>query len=186
MSSETSNKSIFTVKEMTFTAIFSALIAICSWISIPTTVPFTMQTFAVFCALSVLGGKRGFFSILIYIILGLIGVPVFAHFSAGPSVLFGMTGGYIIGFLFTAVIYWIFEKISKDNLIISIISLVIGLAVCYAFGTAWFMVVYTRSSGAIGLASALGMCVIPFIIPDIIKLAVAVIISGKLKKYAAL
>lgn len=111
---------------------------------------------------------------------------MFAQFSAGPSVLFGMTGGYIIGFLFTAVIYWIFEKISKDNLILSIISLVIGLAVCYAFGTAWFMVVYTRSSGAIGLASALGMCVIPFIIPDIIKLAVAVILSGKLKKYADL
>ena len=82
-------------------ALFAAIIAVCSWIQIPMTVPFTMQTFAVFCALATLGGKGGTISILIYIVLGAVGVPVFAGFTGGIGILFGTTGGYIIGFLFT-------------------------------------------------------------------------------------
>ena len=78
-------KPAFTTKEIAFTAMFTALIAVCSWISIPTAIPFTMQTFAVFFTLECLGGKRGFFAVLIYLMLGLCGVPVFAEFSAGIS-----------------------------------------------------------------------------------------------------
>ena len=78
-------------------ALFAAIIAVCSWIQIPMTVPFTMQTFAVFCALTTLGGKGGTISILIYIVLGAVGVPVFAGFTGGIGILFGTTGGYIIG-----------------------------------------------------------------------------------------
>ncbi|MEI3229118.1 MAG: biotin transporter BioY [Lachnospiraceae bacterium] len=88
-------------RDMVYIAIFAVLIAICSWISIPTTVPFTLQTFAVFLAVGVLGGKRGTLSILIYLLLGAIGVPVFAGFTGGIGIVLGTTGGYIIGFLFS-------------------------------------------------------------------------------------
>ena len=95
-------------KDIVFIGIFAALMAICSWISIPTTVPFTLQTFAVFMAVGVLGGKRGTLSVLVYILLGAIGVPVFAGFAGGLGILTGSTGGYILGFLFSALIMWVF------------------------------------------------------------------------------
>ena len=93
------------VLDLVYISIGAALIAICSWISIPTAVPFTLQTFAVFFVLLLLGGERGTIATLIYILLGAIGVPVFAGFSGGIGILFGSTGGYIIGFLFTGLIY---------------------------------------------------------------------------------
>ena len=120
-------------------ALFAAIIAVCSWIQIPMTVPFTMQTFAVFCALATLGGKGGTISILIYIVLGAVGVPVFAGFTGGIGILFGTTGGYIIGFLFTGLLYWLITHFFGEKLPVMILALVLGLAVCYAFGTAWFL-----------------------------------------------
>lgn len=179
-------KPIFTVKELAFIGMFAVLIAICSWISIPTTVPFTLQTFGVFCALGILGGKRGFFAALTYILLGAIGIPVFAGFSGGFGVILGTTGGYIIGFLISALVYWLITAKFGTNLVTMIISMVLGLILCYAFGTAWFMIVYAQSSGAIGLVTALGWCVFPFIIPDLIKIALAILISNRVGKYAKL
>ncbi len=79
-------------RDIVFIGIFAALIAICSWISIPTTVPFTLQTMGVFTAVGLLGGKRGSLAVLVYILLGLVGLPVFAGFSGGVGVLFGTTG----------------------------------------------------------------------------------------------
>jgi biotin transport system substrate-specific component len=169
--------------DMAYIAIFTVLMAICSWISIPTAVPFTLQTFGVFIAVGVLGGKRGTLSVLVYILLGLIGIPVFAGFSGGIAVLFGSTGGYILGFIFSALVMWAFEKFLGRKPVIQILSMLAGLIVCYAFGTAWFMVVYARQSGSVGLVTALGWCVIPFIIPDLIKIALAYVLSGKLRKY---
>ena len=87
--------------DIVYIAVFAVIMAICSWISIPAAVPFTLQTFGVFVAVGVLGGKRGTLSILVFILLGAIGVPVFAGFSGGIGVLAGTTGGYIIGFLFS-------------------------------------------------------------------------------------
>lgn len=97
--------------DMVYIAVFAVLIAICSWISIPMTVPFTLQTFAVFLAVGVLGGKRGSLAVLIYILLGAVGIPVFAGFSGGIGQLLGNTGGYIIGFLFSALLMWLIEAV---------------------------------------------------------------------------
>ena len=171
-------------RDMVYIAIFAVLIAICSWISIPTTVPFTLQTFAVFLAVGVLGGKRGTLSILIYLLLGAIGVPVFAGFTGGIGIVLGTTGGYIIGFIFSALVMWAFEKFLGRKPVVQIISMIVGLLVCYAFGTVWFMVAYARSTGAVGLMAVLGWCVFPFIIPDLIKIALAYVLSGKVRKYA--
>ncbi|WP_026518826.1 biotin transporter BioY [Butyrivibrio sp. FCS006] len=169
------------VLDLVYIAIGAALIAICSWISIPTAVPFTLQTFAVFFVLLALGGERGTLATLVYVLLGAVGVPVFAGFSGGIGVLLGNTGGYIIGFLFTGLIYILFTKFFKKSIVMKVVALVIGLAVCYAFGTAWFMHVYMKSSGEVGLLTVLGWCVFPFIIPDLLKLALAVVISKRIE-----
>ncbi len=182
MEASTINRSRFRTVDIAYIAMFAALTAVCSWISIPTTVPFTLQTFAVFASMLILGGERGFFAVLTYILLGAAGVPVFAEFSGGLSVLFGMTGGYIIGFLFTALIYWVCEKFIGQHAAVKIGALILGLAVCYAFGTVWFINIYSKKVEQIGLKGALGMCVTPFLIPDAVKLALAWVISVGLKK----
>ena len=168
--------------DMVYIAVFAVLIAICSWISIPMTVPFTLQTFAVFLAVGVLGGKRGSLAVLVYILLGAVGIPVFAGFSGGIGVLLGNTGGYIVGFLFSALVMWLIERFCGRKTWVLGVSMVVGLIVCYAIGTVWFMVVYAQNAGAVGLATVLGWCVIPFIIPDLVKIALALALSKRLGK----
>ena len=169
--------------DMVYIAIFAVLMAICSWISIPMTVPFTLQTFGVFISVGIMGGKRGTVAVLVYILLGAIGVPVFAGFSGGFGVLLNTTGGYIIGFLFSALVMWGIEKVFGRKPVMQILSMLVGLIVCYAIGTAWFMVVYSRANGAVGLGTVLGWCVIPFIIPDLVKIALAFVLSARLRQY---
>ena len=166
--------------DMVYIALFAVLMAVCSWISIPAAVPFTMQTFGVFLAVAVLGGKRGTLAILVYLLLGAVGAPVFAGFSGGISALVGSTGGYIIGFLFLALVMWLMERLLGKKTWVLAVSMVLGLVVCYAFGTAWFMVVYARTTGAIGLWTALGWCVFPYIIPDLAKIVLALMLSKRL------
>lgn len=181
-----STKNRITTKELVFTALMAVIIAVCSWISIPTTVPFTLQTFGVFMAVGLIGGKKGSLAILVYILLGAVGVPVFAGFSGGIGILFGTTGGYIVGFLLSGLVYWAITAAFGEKLPIMITAMVLGLIVCYAFGTAWFMIVYAKNVEAIGLATALGWCVFPFIIPDCIKIALAIVLTKQLKKYVKL
>lgn len=176
-------KTKFKPVELAYIGIFAALIAVCSWISIPTTVPFTLQTFAVFLALAMLGGRNGFFAVLTYILLGAVGVPVFAGFKGGIAALLGNTGGYIVGFLLLAGVYWLMTSLINEKIYIKAIALVLGLALCYAFGTAWFMFVYIKSNGAVSLITVLGWCVFPFILPDVIKLALSLLISSRLSRF---
>ena len=183
MSTAAAVKSKWSAKDMAYVAIMAVVIAICSWISIPTTVPFTLQTFAVFLAVGVLGGRRGTFAVLVFILLGAVGVPVFAGFQGGIGVLLGTTGGYIIGFLLSALLYWAMTRALGEKTPVMVAAMVLGLIVCYAFGTAWFMIVYARNAGAIGLGTALGWCVFPFIIPDLVKIALAVGLTRVLKPH---
>lgn len=173
----------FRVVDLTYMAVGAALTAVCSWISIPSTVPFTLQTFAVFCVLSLLGGKRGTVSIVIYILLGAVGMPVFAGFTGGIGILLGTTGGYIIGFILMGLLFWLAERFFGNALPVRIVSMLAGLLVCYAFGTGWFLWVYARQSGAVGIGTALSWCVLPFILPDLAKMALAVGIAGRVKKF---
>ena len=172
-----------TTKDIVQIGIFAALIAICSWISIPTAVPFTLQTFGVFMAVEVLGGKRGTIAVLVYLLLGAVGLPVFAGFTGGVGILLGSTGGYIVGFLFAALLMWLLESVLPQSPAVSILAMVAGLLVCYAMGTVWFMVVFTRNNGAVELMTVLGWCVFPFIIPDLIKIALAWLISRRVRAY---
>ena len=141
--------------DLAYAALFAVLLMVCAWINIPLTVPFTLQTFGVFAALGTLGGRRGTLAILAYLLLGLVGLPVFSGFQGGPGVLLGTTA-------------------------VTAAAMVLGLLVCYAFGTAWFLVAYARAAGPIGLWAALGMCVFPFVVPDLVKLALAWMLSRRL------
>ena len=169
-------------RDIVYMSVFTAMISICSWISIPASIPFTLQTMGVFMTVGLLGGKRGTLTVLTYILLGAIGVPVFAGLTGGIRVLLGTTGGYIMGFLLSALLMWGIETIMGRNQIVLAFSMIAGLIVCYAFGTAWFMLIYTQHSGVIGLSTVLGLCVIPFIIPDLIKVGVALFLTNRLKK----
>ena len=172
-----------TAVDIVIIGLSAAIIAVCSQISIPAAVPFTLQTFAVFVGAGLFGAKRGTLSVVIYILLGAVGVPVFSGFRGGISALFGATGGYITGFIFTALIVGtVSDKFSRNPLPL-VISMLLGLAACYIFGTMWFMIIYTRNTGAIGLSAVLSMCVVPFIIPDIIKITCAALVCGRVGKH---
>lgn len=168
--------------DMVYVGVFAVIIAICSWITIPSAVPFTMQTFAVFLAVGVLGGRRGSLAVLIYVLMGAIGLPVFHGFMGGIGIILGNTGGYIVGFILSALLMWGMEALLGRKAWAMTVSMLLGLLVCYAFGTVWFMVVYAENAGAVGLTAVLGWCVIPFIIPDVIKIALALFLSKRLAR----
>ncbi len=170
-------------RDMVYIGLFAVLISVCAWISIPWVVPFTLQTFGVFFTLVLLGGKRGSICILVYILLGALGIPVFSGFQGGPGVLFGTTGGYILGFLLTGLAYWGLTKALGERLWVMVLGLVVGLVLCYAAGTAWFLVAYARQTGPIGMAAALGWCVTPFLLPDVIKMALALALGKRLNRF---
>lgn len=179
-------KKTLDTKDLAYMALFAAIITICSWISIPMTIPFTMQTFAIFVTVGILGTKRATLTVLSYILLGVIGLPVFQGFSSGPGALFGNTGGYIIGFLFTALIAGgVLHQFGKKTWVM-VIAMVLGLLACYLFGTAWFIYVYGRSTGAIGIATAISWCVTPYIIPDLVKIALSIVLIRRVSKYATI
>ncbi len=177
-----SKNSKFSLREMAYIAMGAVIIAVCSWISIPATVPFTLQTFAVCLVTAVFGLKMGLWTVGIYILLGAVGVPVFSGFRGGLGALLGTTGGYIVGFIFTALIVGMAVKKFGRRPLVLVISMVIGVLVCYTFGTAWFMLVYAQKSGPIGIMTALGWCVFPYLIPDGIKIVLAVLLTGRLTR----
>lgn len=172
------------IKDIVFIGISAALIAVCSWISIPLpTVPITLQTMGVCLIAGLFGLKRGTLATAVYIALGALGVPVFSGFTGGVGIILGQTGGYIIGFIFTALIVGHASDKFKGRLLPLILSMVIGILVCYAFGTAWFAVVYAKSNEPASLLTILGWCVFPFLLPDAVKIAVAAVLANRLKKF---
>lgn len=172
-----------TVRDMVFAAAGAALMTICAWISIPlpSMVPFTLQTFGVCLTAALLGPRTGLWSLLGYILLGAAGAPVFADFRGGMGVLLGPTGGYVAGFLFTALTTGLASERWGDRIGRMAVAMALGVALCYAFGTAWFMAVYARRGGSIGLAAALGMCVVPYLVPDGLKILLAAVLAKRLR-----
>lgn len=164
-------------KLLTRTALFAALTAVCSWLSIPMPwgVPINLATLAVFLAGAVLGAKWGTVSILVYVALGLVGIPVFSGFRGGLSVLAGPTGGYIIGYIGAALVVGLLTHRFHRKWVVPA-SMAAALAVCYAFGTAWFMVVTGN-----GLMASLSMCVLPYLVGDAIKIAIASVLLSRLR-----
>ena len=170
------------IKRSVLVSLFTAIIAICSFISVPSAVPFTLQTLGIFTALTVLGGKLGTICIALYIFIGLVGVPVFSGFGAGIGHLTGATGGFILGFIICGFCYWIITKIFGNKTVIKAVGLVAGLLLCYVFGTLWYTAFHLKAFNPGDFLTTLKICVLPFIIPDLIKLGAAIIIDKKLSQ----
>lgn len=163
---------------MAYIAMSTALISVCAWVSVPSAVPFTMQTFAVFLAAGVLGSRRALAAVSLYVLLGAIGLPVFAGMQGGLGVLLGATGGYISGFLPAAFIAGLRHSGKRDG-IVDIILMFLGLLVCYTFGTLWYALGYL--GGMEGIGAALTACVLPYVIPDLLKILLAAVVARRLR-----
>lgn len=154
-------------------AVFAALIALCAWIALPIPpVSFTLQTFAVLLALGVLGGKWGCVSILLYLLLGVLGLPVFTGFRGGAGALLDATGGFLWGFLVGGLVYWLLEKLGK------LPAMVAALGICYGCGCLWLTVYLPGTS----LWVAALTWVLPYAVPDAGKLWLAYTLSKRLAK----
>lgn len=169
-------------KEIAYIALAVAVITACAWITIPVgIIPITLQTLAVALVGALLGWKRGIAAVFVYILMGLIGIPVFSG-ATGIVRLFGPTGGYIFGFLFLALIPGLAKMIPVKNvwgrLAVFYASMIVGMAVCYAFGTGWYMILNKCT-----LEVAFTACVLPFIVPDLIKFVASVLLTVRLEKY---
>lgn len=175
----------FRARDIAYIAVFTALISVGAWISVPTPVriDFTLQTLGIFMAIGILGGRRGTLAVTAYLLLGAVGAPVFSGFTGGLSALTTPSGGYLVGFFFAALVMWGMEKILGEKLWALGLSMVLGLAVCYAFGTVWFMVVYPMGGEAVGLWTALTWCVLPYVPFDLLKIALALALTAQLRRH---
>lgn len=171
--------------DMVLCAMCAAITCVLAPISVPIgPIPISLCTFAVMLAGVLLGAKLGFVSQLIYVLLGAVGLPVFAGYTAGLAKIAGVTGGYIVGYPFLAlVIGLIYGKFGrgcadvKRKVLWMFIGMIAGTAVLYAIGTVWYCVL----SGN-GVIAALGACVIPFLPGDFLKMVVVAIVSVPVEK----
>ncbi|MCQ4021413.1 MULTISPECIES: biotin transporter BioY [unclassified Ruminococcus] len=160
------------------TALFAALTAVFSQIAIPIgPVPINLAMFSVFVAGGLLGIRRAMISQLVYVLLGAVGVPVFAGFKGGFAAIAGPTGGYIIGYILAAGTIALICRFWNKKIVALAVAMVVGLAVCYSFGTAWFVI----STGS-QLWYSLTICVFPFLPGDAAKIIAAVLLCSRLKK----
>ena len=165
---------------LTRSALFIAVTAVCSWISIPipgTSVPINLATFAVILAGLMLGSRDGAIAMLVFLALGAIGVPVFHSFTGGMGIVFGPTGGFLIGFIFLAAIAGFFVEKFPAKIYMHVVGMIIGMAICYIFGTAWL-------AGQLGMSfvAALSIGVIPYLPGDTAKIIIAIIAGPQIRK----
>lgn len=170
-------------REIAYIALSVALISVCAFITIPIgPISFTLQTLGVALVGGLMGWKRGTAAIVVYVLMGLIGIPVFSGFRAGMGALFGPTGGYIFGFLFLVLAPALFKKIPLKNKWARGAMLYgaswLGLAVCYFFGTVWFVLVARAE-----VWYAFTVCVLPFLLPDAVKLFISTLLTVRLERY---
>lgn len=166
------------IRAMAKIGLMAAIICVLGPLSIPIgPVPISFTNLAIYFALYLLGTKKGTISYLIYMLLGLVGLPVFSGATGGVQKLFGVTGGYIFGFIWMAIISGIFIEKWQDKYYMHLIGMVLGTAVCYLFGTVWFVLLAKCS-----VAYALGICVFPFIPGDVIKMVIAIVLGSQIRK----
>ena len=161
-------------------ALFSAIISVSAFISIPfITLPITMQSLAIALSLFLLGGRRGTLSVLLYVLIGLVGVPVFSGFQGGVGAIGGVGGGFIIGFILEALIFWLAEVLFGKRDSVRILGYLTGHILLYISGAVWYFLFFVAKEG---FFTVLLTVVLPYIVPDIIKFLVAFLIFRKINK----
>ena len=169
------------VGDMAKIALFSVIITVCAWIHIPFFIaPFSLQNFAVFCALGILGARRGTAAVLVYVALGALGLPVFSGFSGGIGRLFGETGGFIFGFLAIAASYWLLTLLFGRGIKTRVFAFALGQIFSYIMGFLWYWRMYTDGAPS-ALLSIFSVLILPFLLPDAIKIFVATLITKRLE-----
>ena len=174
----TRKKSAFTIRQMAMIAVITAITCVLAPMSIPIgPVPISLTNLVIYFGLYVLGTKNGTISYLIYLLIGLVGLPVFSGFTGGPGKLFGPTGGYLIGFIPMAIIAGFFIHVFHAKWYTSLIGMILGTIVCYALGTLWL-----AFQLGLNFNEALWAGVIPFIPGDLIKMILAMLIGPVIRK----
>lgn len=166
-------------KEMTLVGLMTAVLCILGPLSIPipvSAVPISFTNFVIFLSIYLLGMRQGTICLLIYLALGTAGLPVFSGFSGGLGKIAGPTGGYLIGFIFLALIQGILMKLFSGKNIAAAAGMIVGMTVCYLFGTVWLALQMNLS-----LESALLLGVLPYLPGDAAKIIVASLIGPKLR-----
>lgn len=167
-------------KDMTKIALFTAITCILAPNSIPIgAVPISFTNLVLYISVYILGTKKALISYVIYAILGAVGLPVFSGYSGGLAKLVGPTGGYLVGFIFLVIISGIFVEKYK-NKFLHILGMILGTAAAYLFGTIWYCV-----QSHVGFAEASLVCVVPFVVFDLIKIFIAVMLAGTVKNRIA-
>lgn len=167
-------------KEIVIIALMAAIMCIVAPFSISiaiSPVPITLAMFILYMMAYVLRPAKAGICVVIYLLLGLVGLPVFSGYSGGFAKLAGPTGGYLIGYIFTAVICSVFIWKENSGIILNILGMVLGLAAAYAFGTAWFCISYEM-----GVGKALMMCVVPYLPADAVKIIIAALAGPAVRK----
>ena len=175
----------FSIKDMVFISLFAAVCCVCGIITIPIgAVPVTLANFGIMATTMILGEKRAIISVVLYIIIGLIGIPVFSGAQGGIGVLVGPTGGYIYSYIIMVPLVGIASKCLNKTLssgMFTMLGCLAALFVCYLIGTTHYMIVMSVSGNGVGLFTALCTCVFPFIPFDIVKAVLAIIAAPRLK-----
>ena len=167
-----------TTYQMAVTALMAAVMCVLGPLTVPIgAVPISLANFVICLTAWLLGPKFGTLSVAVYLCIGLIGVPVFSGYGAGLAKIAGPTGGYLVGYLLLALIGGLFIEKSNGNPVVSGIGLVLGDAVCYVLGTAWFVFQMQCELGY-----ALSVCVYPFIALDLAKIVVSCVVGALLRK----
>ena len=168
------------VRDMCLCALAAALLAICAWISIPVGhVSITLQTFGIFLALMTLGGFRGTLAVGLYLLLGAVGLPVFSGFRGGAAAFLMPSGGFLLGFLLTCLLYWAITAEFGQGKWVRLAAIAIGLIPCYWLGIQWMCRFYS----VIVPLSARLLTALGFLIPDGVKIALAWYLSAKLRRF---
>ncbi len=167
-------------KKIALVGLMTAVICVLGPISFPlpiSPVPISLGLLGVLLAVYLLGIKWGTVSCLIYLLLGLVGVPVFTGFTGGASKLFGPTGGYLVGYIFLALIAGLFISKWPGKWPLHLVGMILGVAVCYLFGTLWLGHLLECT-----FMEALWMGVIPYIPADLVKIAITLLLGGLIRK----
>ncbi len=170
------------VQSMIFIALFATLMCIGAWIHFPSPVPATMQTFVVFTALGLIGSRNTLIMLVVYVFLGALGLPVFSGFTSGIGALTGPTAGFIWGFLMGVPVFGLFEKYLSHKRVYIIIGYIIYILIHYIPGALWYCRFTLGEVSLGGIVSSSLVTVVPFILPDAVKLFTALIVVDKLKK----
>ena len=164
--------------QLTLIGVMAAVTCILGPLSLPIgIVPISLTNLAIYFSVYVLGQKRGTLSYIVYLFIGLIGLPVFSGFSGGFTKLFGPTGGYLIGFIFMAFISGIFIDKFSNKIYMSFLGMILGTIVAYILGTAWL-----AYQAHLTFNATLSIGVLPFIPGDVAKMVIASLIGPQIKK----